>query len=93
MNPSNPPINYNWDYSDMIHSSYASTSYPWWKVTFTSNVSIKTVGLLSRDDCCMSRASRMIATVGYNTNPNANPTCISEFTMYDGGFYMCSSVM
>jgi len=93
MTTTNPPINYNWDNSDMIHSSYTSTSQPWWKVTFTSTVSIKTVGIISRDDCCAYRVSRMIATVGYNANPNSNPTCIYEYTMTDGGFYMCSSIM
>ena len=35
----------------------------------------------------------MIATVGNNDNPKLNPTCIHEYTMTDGGFYMCSSIM
>ena len=79
----------------MIHSDRISTSkpYPWWKVTFTSTTSIKTVGLLVSDYCCASRASRMIATVGNDANPKLNPTCINEYTMPDGGFYMCSSIM
>ncbi len=35
----------------------------------------------------------MIVTVGFNANPVSNPTCIYEYTMTDGGFYMCSSIM
>jgi hypothetical protein len=53
----------------MVHSEYYSTSRPWWKVTFTYTASIKTVGIISRDDGWQYRTSRMIATVGYNGDP------------------------
>ena len=94
MTTTNPPINYNTDFSDVICSDHISTSnpYPWWKVTFTSTTSIKTVGIINSDFVDF-KAKRMIATVGNNANPKLNPTCINEYTMTDGGFYMCSTIM
>ena len=94
MTNTNPPINYNWEFSDMEHSVYDGlTATPWWKVTLAAAKSIKTVGIINRDDCCPERISRNIVTVGNNASPNLNPACISEYVMTDGGYYMCPSPM